>query len=413
MLNFPKFSPKHLISPFNNPKYKILWFSNMISYQSRWTQLIVSNWIVLEITNSPFLVSLVAFFGTIPLFVIGIFGGQFADQLPRKKMLLFTALISLITSLILLLEIITNSIEYWHVYISITIIGISWSIDMPSRRSLIHDFMDGKPIANGIALDSIGISLATIIGPALAGILISIYGIGSGLFLICIFYIVSIFLINLIPTTPAINQNSKGKLFKIQTKEIINLLKAYPIIVPTIFLTVIMNLLMFPYTFILPVIAKNTLELGPDLMGILQSTPGAGAMIGTILICSMPKIPNHFKIYYIGCLISFLGVFCFAISTNFITSSMILVFIGLGTAGFASMQSTIILTNTPYNKRGLGLGLITIAIGSGPFGALFVGQVAEIFSPQYSLILNSSLGISLTVFAIALFKFRKKFQQIF
>jgi len=412
MLYFPKFSPKHLISPFQNPKYKILWFSNMISYQSRWTQLIVSNWIVLEITNSPFLVSLVAFFGTIPLFVIGIFGGQFADQLPRKKMLLITALISLITSLILLFEIITHSIEYWHVYVSITIIGISWSVDMPSRRSLIHDFMDGKPIANGIALDSIGISLATMIGPALAGIFISIYGIWSGLFLICIFYLASIFSINLIPPTPAINQNSKKQLFKIQIKEIIKLLKTYPIIVPTIFLTVVMNLLMFPYTFILPVIAKNTLELGPDLMGILQSAPGAGAMIGTILICSMPKIPNHFKIYYIGCLISFLGIFCFAISTNFITSSIILIFLGIGTAGFASMQSTIILSNTPYNKRGLGLGLVTIAIGSGPFGALLVGQIAEIFSPQNALILNSFLGLVLTVSAIVLYKFRKKIEKI-
>ena len=412
MLYFPKFSPKHLISPFQNPKYKILWFSNMISYQSRWTQLIVSNWIVLEITNSPFLVSLVAFFGTIPLFIIGIFGGQFADQLPRKKMLLFTALISLMTSLILLFEIITYSIEYWHVYVSITIIGISWSVDMPARRSLIHDFMDGRPIANGIALDSIGISLATMIGPALAGIFISIYGIGSGVFLICIFYIASVFSINLIPPTPAINQNIKKQLFKIQIKEIINLLKTYPIIVPTIFLTVVMNLLMFPYTFILPVIAKNTLALGPDLMGILQSTPGAGAMIGTILICSMPKIPNHFKIYYTGCLISFLGIFCFAISTNFITSSIILIFLGIGTAGFASMQSTIILSNTPYNKRGLGLGLITIAIGSGPFGALLVGQIAEIFSPQNALILNSFLGLMLTVSAIVLFKFRKKIEKI-
>lgn len=412
MLYFPKFSPKHLISPFQNPKYKILWFSNMISYQSRWTQLIVSNWIVLEITNSPFLVSLVAFFGTIPLFIIGIFGGQFADQLPRKKMLLFTALISLMTSLILLFEIITSSVEYWHVYVSITIIGISWSVDMPARRSLIHDFMDGRPIANGIALDSIGISLATMIGPALAGIFISIYGIGSGVFLICIFYIASVFSINLIPSTPAINQNTKKQLFKIQIKEIINLLKTYPIIVPTIFLTVVMNLLMFPYTFILPVIAKNTLALGPDLMGILQSTPGAGAMIGTILICSMPKIPNHFKIYYTGCLISFLGIFCFAISTNFITSSIILIFLGIGTAGFASMQSTIILSNTPYNKRGLGLGLITIAIGSGPFGALLVGQIAEIFSPQNALILNSFLGLMLTVSAIVLFKFRKKIEKI-
>ena len=412
MVYFPKFSPKHLISPFQNPKYKILWFSNMISYQSRWTQLIVSNWIVLEITNSPFLVSLVAFFGTIPLFIIGIFGGQFADQLPRKKMLLITSIISLMTSSILLFETITHSIEYWHLYVSITIIGISWSVDMPSRRSLIHDFMDGKPIANGIALDSIGISLATMIGPALAGILISIYGIGSGLFLICIFYIASIFSINLIPPTPAINQNPKKQLFKIQIKEIIDLLKTYPIIVPTIFLTVVMNLLMFPYTFILPVIAKNTLALGPDLMGILQSTPGAGAMIGTILICSMQKIPNHFKIYYTGCLISFLGIFCFAISTNFITSSMILIFLGLGTAGFASMQSTIILSNTPYNQRGLGLGLVTIAIGSGPFGALLVGQIAEIFNPQNALIFNSLLGLVLTVSAITLFKFRKKIEKI-
>ncbi|MQG18903.1 MAG: MFS transporter [SAR202 cluster bacterium] len=402
-----KISFKHLFDPFYNPKYKILWFSNMISYQSRWTQLIVSNWIVLEITNSPFLVSLVAFCGTIPLFFIGILGGQFADQLPRKKLLLFTASASLTASLIILGEIITNSIEYWHIYISISIIGISWAIDMPSRRSLIHDFMDGKPIANGVALDSIGISLATMIGPALAGVLMSIYGSISSLALICIFYIISIFSINLIPTTTQSNQNSKHQLLKIQYKEIFNLLKTYPIIIPTIFLTIVMNLLMFPYTFILPVIAKNTLGLEHDLMGILQATPGIGAMIGTILICSFTKLPDHYKIYSNGCLIAFLGVLCFAISTNFITSSFILILVGLGTAGFASMQSTIILTNTPYNKRGLALGLITIAIGTGPFGALFIGQIAEIFNPQNALILNSLLGLTLTILSIISLKIKK------
>ena len=132
-------------------------------------------------------------------------------------------------------------------------------------------------------------------------------------------------------------------------------------------------------------------------------------MIGTILICSIPKIPNHFKIYYIGCLISFAGVFCFAISTNYISSSIILILLGLGTAGFASMQSTIILTNTPYKNRGLGLGLVTIAIGSGPFGALFVGQIAEIFNPQNALILNASLGLILSTSAIVLFNLQKKF----
>jgi len=290
-----------------------------------------------------------------------------------------------------------------------TIIGISWAIDMPSRRSLIHDFIDGKSIVSGIALDSIGISLATMIGPALAGILISMYGNSSGLMLICTFYFISIVLITLLPTTPAINQNSTKQLFNIDMKEIINLFKNHPIIVPTIFLTILMNLLMFPYTFILPVIAKKTLGVGLDLMGIMQSFPGAGAMIGIILICSMPKISNHFKIYSIGCLISFAGVFCFAISTNFIVSSIILVLLGLGTAGFVSMQSTIILTNMPYKKRGLGLGLITMSIGSGPFGALFSGQIAEIFNPQNALILNSSLGLILSTLAITLFNLQKKF----
>ena len=134
------------------------------------------SWFVLDRTDSAFSVGLVGFFGMVPFLVLGIFGGYLADVLDRKLLIAVTQFLNLISAVIMCVLLSLDIVEYWYAYIAIIIPGLGWSLDMPSRRSLIMDIMGPQGLTNGVALDSVGMHISKMIGPALAGALIAFNG---------------------------------------------------------------------------------------------------------------------------------------------------------------------------------------------------------------------------------------------
>ena len=177
--------------------------------------------------------------------------------------------------------------------------------------------------------------------------------------------------------------------------------RGHRIILATVIVTVLMNLLLFPYMQMVPVIARETLNAGPGLMGFLMGADGAGAIIGSIAIASFGRLTHHGRVYLGGSLLGLMLVFIFAWSQWIELSLPVLVLLGLGTAGFGTMQSTIVVITASDEMRGRALGVISLAIGAGPIGALLIGLVAEFTSPAAAIMMFASLGV-ITVGSVAL-----------
>ena len=111
------------------------------------------SWFVLEKTDSAFYVGLVGFFGMVPFLLLGIFGGFLADKLDRKKLIVVTQFLNLACAVTMVVLLMLGSVQYWYAYVAIAIPGIGWSLDMPSRRSLVMDIMGPSGLTNGVALD--------------------------------------------------------------------------------------------------------------------------------------------------------------------------------------------------------------------------------------------------------------------
>ena len=372
------------------------------------------SWFVLDRTDSAFSVGLVGFFGMVPFLVLGIFGGYLADVLDRKLLIAVTQFLNLISAVIMCVLLSLDIVEYWYAYIAIIIPGLGWSLDMPSRRSLIMDIMGPQGLTNGVALDSVGMHISKMIGPALAGALIAFTGVQGSYILLSVVMAVGCLLFLKVSQPDRPNQIAKSKISSGTTSDLAgsserklmrevfsNLAEGFKYafssqtIVAVIVITVFMNLLLFPYMQMVTVVSKNILFVGPLLMGILMASDGLGALVGSTLIASRNKMIYHGRIFLYGSILSLIALMVFSMSSWYLVSLPLLLILGIGTSGFGTMQSAIVLLVSRPELRGRALGVVTLAIGAGPIGSLVVGAVSEWIGPANALLFNSIIGLVL------------------
>ena len=379
---------------FQNRDYRLLWPANLLTYTARWMQMTTLGWLVLVRTDSPLLVALVGFFGWSPMFFLGMVGGAVADRVDRKKVLAISQLASLAAALTMTALLLGGSDTYWPAYPVAAVIGVAWALDMPSRRSSIHDLLGRSGVVNGVALDSVGMSVSLMLGPALAGAMITLVDFRGAYIAVSVFYAVSLTLLWKLSISGGEPRSRTGTSVVGDLVDGLRYIAGNATLLPTILVTVLMNLLLFPYSHLVPVVARDILHVGPGLMGVLQAASGFGALVGAVSVASALNIRSHGRLYIAGSLLAFASLLLFSASRWYLLSLPILVVLGLGTAGFSTMQTSIVMLVAREDMRGKALGVTSQAIGAGPFGALLMGLVANALAPGVAIGFSAVAGIA-------------------
>lgn len=378
---------------FENRGFARLWLANCLLYSARWMQLTLLGWFVLELTDSPWLVALVGFFSSAPMLALGLVGGILADVMHRQRLLLITQGTNCLFSLLLTLALGTGVVQVWHIYLTILMSGAGWALDTPSRRSLVYDLLGLEGVTNAMALDSVGMNASRMLGPAVAGALIVLVGVSGGYAVITGCYATALFLLWSLPVSqgprPGPRQQSLGR----NLAEGFRYVRRHRTIMAIIYITIAMNLLLFPYVQMMPVIARDVLHVDAALMGALQAAEGVGALMGAVLIASAPHLQYHGRVFLGGSLLSLLALFVFSMSRWYLLSWPALLILGLGSSGFGAMQSTLVLLLAREQMRGRALGVLSLAIGAGPLGSLLIGAVASTIHPVFAVRMHALLGI--------------------
>ena len=383
----------HTFDAFHNPGYRRLWTAYLFANVSRWMQMTLLAWLVLELTDSPLRVALVGFFGMGPMLLLGMIGGVLADRVDRRRLILASQSASMIAALVMTAILFLGVERYWYAYLVILVSGIGWALDMPSRRSILPDMLGRAGLTNAVALDSVAMHASLMLGPVLAGGMISAAGVRGGYLVVGIFYLVSVLLMRSI-RLPERRNRYTGRSHNILSNlvEGFRYVRGNNVILATVCVTVLMNLLLFSYVQMVPVIAKDLLKVGPGLMGVLMGAPGLGALVGAVLIASAGSLSHHGRVYLVGSMVALGALLAFSLSQQYILSLSILLVLGLGMSGFGTMQSTIVMLAASEEMRGRALGVISLAIGTGPLGALLVGVVASAASPSFAIGINAAVG---------------------
>jgi predicted MFS family arabinose efflux permease len=371
----------------------------MLWYSARWMDLFVLQWQVLVMTDSAFHVSLVGFYRMAPMFVFGLFTGLLADRFDRRLVLLGAQLWNAVVSAAMAFLLLTERLELWHLAVLVTALGFSWALDLPSRRSYIYDMVGPRRVVNAMALDHVGMDGAKVLGPVLGGLFWPVIGAGGCLLILAAGYLVNFCLYLRLPPALPPRAPGSGAMLRNLIEGLVYVFRT-PMILGVLAITAVMNLLAFPYQHMVPVVAKQVLGLGPQLTGLLLAADGLGAFIGSLVVASLREVRRKGRLFVTGSFLLMGAALLFSLSPWYLLSFGLLFMAGVGTACFATMQSSLVLTNASDAMRGRAMGTLMLAIGFGPVGALQVGALASALGAPLAITLSAGSGIVLLVLIV-------------
>jgi MFS family permease len=362
----------------------------------RWMETVALGIFVFELTGSPFWVAIVGFMRMIPMFILGPTIGLVSDRVNRKLLLGLSMVLLAVVYGVMGVLVVTERIELWHILVGATLAGVMWSTDFPVRRAMIGDAVGPDGISTAIGIDMASSNFSRVIGPLGAGAFLATLGLQAAYFTGAILFAFGSLLAFSLPhVAPLARKTSDGGYFT-NLVEGLKHVRADRVITVTLIITIVMNIFGFPYQHMVPVIGVESLEIGPLLIGILLATEGMGATMGSLVIALKARPGGFTKIYAYGSL-AFLGaILAFSLSPSFLFALPILLIGGFSMAGFATMQSIIVITSTPVEIRGRVLGVLAASIGTGPFGALIVGGLAVWWGASNAVSAIALTGLILT-----------------
>ena len=329
-----------------DPAFLRLWLAGGVAGVLRWLELLAVSVYVLQTTGSPFLVALMMFLRMAPMFLFGIPAGALADRYDRKHLLIIGLLVLAGAAAALALVAFLDRIALWQIALGTFLNGMFWASEFPVRRIMLGEIAGALRLSRAMALESATSNATRMVGPALGGVLIAtiglygVFALGAVLYLACVVLVLPI-------GYRGSGSGSAGASLLAMLGEGWRFAREERLIVGTLAVTVIVNLWGFAYITMVPVIGERVLGLSPVLIGVLMSTEGLGAVIGALLVARYDHPAQYTRIYTGSSAAFLLGVLAFALSTWFPLSLALILICGIGIAGFAVMQTTIVFLAAP------------------------------------------------------------------
>lgn len=358
--------------------YRLLLGSSTLWWLAHYMEMLVLGWLVLELTNSPALVGLIAFFRSIPVLFVGGFGGMLADRIGRRPLIVGAQTVTLAMYAVVALLLATGLAALWQLAIISLILGCSWAMDWPTRRALIPDLVGRARTLDALLLESLGMGIARTLGPFAAGFVLNAYD-ALGCFLaLSALSAMSLLLLRALSrqTIPQTSSPSSATPLA-QIRDSARYVRQNQPILAVTLITMIMNMLAFPYMNFLPVFARDILHQDPVGLGYLGAAVGVGSFCGLYLVGRVRHLAGPGQVFLVGTIALNFALLAFAYSTDFIFSWVMLLVVGLGHACFGILQSSIVLLAAADERRGQAMGAIAVAIGTGPFGRFLTGVLAQ------------------------------------
>jgi MFS family permease len=385
------------VAPLRDPAFRALWLSTFAWNVARWMEMTITSWAALQLTGSPWLVALIGVARTAALPVSGPVTGALSDRLNRLQMIWWSGWANVAVMGSIAAALVVGHGAYWQLFAGSLWLGASWGIDWPVRRALLADFVGPARVLPAIVLDNVAFNVARVVGPLVAGSALAVWGAPGAFVLLASAFVVASLSVLAVPATPARPAAPGRPSIMGDLRLGYEYVRADPVVVGVILVSLFMNVLVFPYQGLLSVVAENVLHVGPVELGALGAATGIGAAGGVFLQPLFRSTRAQGLAFVIGALSGAGALVAFSLSATYPLSLALLLLVGLGTSSFGTMQSSLVLSRSSPPMRGRAMGMVTLAIGSAPIGALLVGAVAETFGVAVAI--GGASGICLILVA--------------
>ena len=353
-------------------------------------------WLALQLTDSPLWVGLAGFAGGIPILLLALPAGMVVDRKTRRSVMLAGQLGLLMTSLLFAVTVSSDIISRWLMLVLALGSGSSMAFIFPAKHAMLANLVKKRDLANAVANISAGQNMARVLGPALAGVLIATIGLGATFGVAALLQLIGFTTTLRVASVPNTNADKP----KPGLRRVIDGLahvRRVPALRGTMLLASLATILLMPYLTLMPVFARDELELGSQGLGIMMAVTGIGAVAGALAVAGLKTIMVGRGVQIFAIVAWALSIIAFA-QTPWIIPAMVLLFAtGVMSAVFLAINQTVLQMRVDEEMRGRVMSVILLTWGMMPFGVLPLGALADRVGAPLAVTISSSLALVLAV----------------
>ncbi len=367
-----------LFRSLRHRNFRLFFIGQLVSLIGTWMQNVGQAWLVLDLTHSSFKLGVVSALQFLPMLFLSFFTGPFIDYFPKRKIIIATQTALMLLAFILSFLDGVGVVQYWHILILATFLGIVNTIDMPARQSFIIEMVGKEDLMNAIALNSSIFNAARAVGPALAGLLIGAAGTAlcffvNGLSFLAVLGGLLLMRFEEAPVRTAPSYHLFGDI-----AEAVRYIRKTPVVMITMILVAVVSVFGTNFNVLVPVFSRQELNRDAAAFGFLMSSFGAGALAGAASLAALSRTGPKSSLLLSGGMALSLFLILIGFQKSFGLTALLLALSGWSMVTFFGMANTTVQLNTEDRLRGRVMSVYTLSFGGlTPFGSLFAGSVAH------------------------------------
>lgn len=381
---------------FRYRDFQLLWGATLFHSLAMGMEQVALGWLVLEMTDSPFMVGVSSALRMAPFFFLGLVSGAVADRVDRRVFLRVITLGGSMTSGLLALLLVLDIASTWHVLALATATGCLWAFTMTVRQAYIYDIVGPELALNGMSLNAVSQRLGGVLGAVAAGAIIQTAGIGGQYLAVSASYISAVMVL--------LATRDVGQAAPREHKPVVKNLVGYMgtirhnrTLLALMFLTATTEIFGFTHQTLLPVIARDVLSVGALGLGFMTAVRQGGGMLGLMLLANMSNFRRKGTLMFATAAGFGLGQMAVPLASNIFLFLVLLTFINACASGVDTLYKTLMQASVPNEQRGRAMGSWVLSIGLAPVGHLSIGAIAGALSAPVALLINGSVLTFVTV----------------
>ncbi|HSF61877.1 MAG TPA: MFS transporter [Gaiellaceae bacterium] len=358
--------------------YRIFFTGQLVSLAGTWMQNVALAWLVLELSGSPIAVGTLAFARFVPFTVFGLVAGVVADRMDSRRLVIWTQAVAMAISIALALVTLTGSASLPIVYVLAALGGIALAFDAPGRQSLTFQMVGRRELPNAVALNTGLFNGSRIVGPAIAGLVIATAGTG-----IC-FALNAVSFLAVLAALALIRDEELHPVEKDPSTRVVDGLRrafafawASPQLRSVLGVVTVVSMVGFNFHVLVPLLAADTVHVGPEGFGLLSASFGLGALVGALTTATFRGA--SWRLFATGT--TAFGVLALVLAPveDAVLAGILLFAIGISFTLFTANANALVQLDAPDHLRGRLIGLYLFAfVGTAPVGGLFAGWLADV-----------------------------------
>jgi MFS family permease len=381
--------------------YRLFFTGQVISLVGTWMQNIALAWYVIELTHSAVAVGFLAFCRFAPFTVFGLVSGVAADRFDNRRLVMTTQTASMIVAVALTILAFSGAEIVWLAYLLAAAAGTALVFDAPGRHALTFQMVGRDELPNAIALNASLFNASRVIGPAAAGVIIAVFGVGVcfGLNALSFFAVLTSLALMRTEELVPLDRPDRHPSWLSSIREGLSYARHSPRVRLVLSMTTVVSTVGFNFHVLVPVLAAETLDAGPRTFGLLSAAFGAGALAGALLTASLGRA--SWKALMTGVGGFSLALLALAPLHTVIACMVLLFVIGACFTLWTSNSQSLLQLSAPDHLRGRVLSLYLFAFaGLAPLGGLFAGWLADVGGTSLAFFVAGATGLVMTLAAV-------------